>query len=323
MTRLLLKKYINESLLLWLACSSMLFLFCWVRVWIVCQFELQKFESFLEQLRPFEKFSPVPLSQLLTYAGSLAITFDEPVLILCILVWSIARGSDVVSGEINRGTLEMLLSQPISRLRLLFTHAFVCISGLFGLCACVWLGLYFGIQTNFVKETLTPKIDLTFPLLPFRVPIQVGQSESVLVPLRERVDADLFLTPTLNLFAFGFAVLAFSVLCSSLDRFRWRTIGVVVSLYVVQLLLYLLSKAADFTRICANFTILSCYQPDAIVQHQRLYPEEAWSFLSDHGAVLPAGFGPLGVSVALVLIGVVFYVVALFAFERRDLPAPL
>jgi ABC-2 type transport system permease protein len=217
----------------------------------------------------------------------------------------------------------MLLSQPIGRMRLLFTHACVCISGLFGLCACVWLGLYWGIHTNSVKETITPQIELGFPLLPFRVPIQVGQSESVWVPLSERVTAELFLTPTLNLFAFGFAVLGFSVMCSSLDRFRWRTIGIVVSLYVVQLLLYLLSKAAEFTQFCANFTILSCYQPDAIVQHQRLFPQEAWTLFSNSGSILPAGLGPLGVSMALVLIGLTFYAVACYAFERRDLPAPL
>ncbi len=64
MIRLLLKKYINESLLLWTACALMLVLFCWVRVWIICQFELQRFEVFLDQLKPFEKFSPVPLAQL-------------------------------------------------------------------------------------------------------------------------------------------------------------------------------------------------------------------------------------------------------------------
>ena len=322
MTRLLLKKYINESLLLWVACGSMLLIFCWVRVWIVCQFELQKFESFLEQLKPFEKFSPVPLSQLLTYAGSVAMTFDEPVLILCILVWSIARGSDVVRGELNRGTLEMLLSQPISRLRLLSSHAAVAVVGLLGLCGCVWLGLYFGIQTNSVKETVTPKFELSLLFIPVKIPIPIGDSETVLVPLSERVDAGLYLPATFNLFAFGFAVLAFSVMCSAFDRFRWRTIGIVVSVYIVQLLLFLLSKAAEFTHFCAAFTILSCYQPDVIVHDQRLDSEVGWSLLSD-SSTLPLGLGPLGVSLMLIAIGSIFFAIAFFSFERRDIPAPL
>ena len=322
MIRLLLKKYTNESLLLWSACAAMLVVFGWVRVWIVCQFELQRFEVFLEQLKPFEKFSPVPLSQLLTYAGSLAMTFDEPVLILCVLVWSIARGSDVVSGEINRGTLELLLSLPIGRVRLMSLHAVVCVAGLLGLCGCVWLGLYLGIQTNSVKETITPKIELSIPFMPIKIPLQVGKSETVLVPLRERIDASLYLPAVLNLFSFGFVVLAFSVMCSAFDRFRWRTIGIVVSTYVIQLLLFLLSKSSAATGFCAALTFFSCYQPDAIVQLQRIETGSGWTFLSSAN-VLPLGLGPLGVTCILLALGSVFYAIALVAFSRRDLPAPL
>jgi ABC-2 type transport system permease protein len=322
MIRLLLKKYINESLLLWVACAVMLVLFPWVRVWIVCQFELQRFEVFLEQLKPFEKFSPVPLSQLLTYAGSIAMTFDEPVLILCVLVWSIARGSDVVSGEINRGTLELLLSLPIGRARLLGLHAAVCVAGLIGLCGCVWLGLYLGIQTNSVKETITPKIEMSLPFVPLKIPLQIGNSKTVLVPLRDRIDAAVYLPAIFNLFGFGFVVLAFSVMCSAFDRFRWRTIGIVVSLYVIQLLLFLLGKSSESTGFCEALTFFSCYQPDAIVQLQRVEPGSAWTMLST-ARVLPLGLGPLGVTSVLIAIGSVCYAIAFVAFSRRDLPAPL
>ncbi len=322
MIRLLLKKYINESMLLWLACAVMLVMFSWVRVWIVCQFELQRFESFLDQLKPFEKFSPVPLAQLLTYAGSLAMTFDEPVLILCILVWSISRGSDVVSGEINRGTLELLLSLPISRVRLMALHGTVCVAGLVGLCACVWLGLFLGIQTNSVKETITPKIELSIPYLPVKIPVQTGQSETITVPLRDRVNPALFLPPVVNLFGFGFVVLSFSVLCSSLDRFRWRTIGIVISTYVVQLLLFLLSKSAEATAFCAGLTFFSCYQPDAIVQLQRVESGSAWA-LHSAADILPLDLGPLGITCVLLTLGSAFYSIAFYVFSRRDLPAPL
>jgi ABC-2 type transport system permease protein len=322
MIRLLLKKYVNESLLLWSACAAMLVLFCWVRVWIVCQFELQRFEVFLDQLKPFEKFSPVPLSQLLTYAGSVAMTFDEPVLVLCVLVWSIARGSDVVSGEINRGTLELLLSLPIGRARLMILHAVVCVAGLLGLCSCVWLGLFLGIQTNTVKETITPKVEFSVPYVPLKIPVQVGSSKTVVVPLRDRIDASLFLPPVFNLFGFGFVVLSFSVMCSAFDRFRWRTIGIVVSTYVIQLLLYLLSKSTAATSFCAALTFFSCYQPDAIVQLQRVEPGSSWALLSS-ASVLPLGLGPLGITCVLLGIGSVFYAIAFIAFSRRDLPAPL
>ncbi len=249
-------------------------------------------------------------------------TFDEPVLILCILVWAIARGSDVVSGEIGRGTLEMLLSLPISRVRLMLFHAAVCIVGLAGLCGCVWLGLYFGIQTNSIKETTTPSIELSIPYVPFKIPLQTGQSQSVLVPLSERVDPSMFLPPVANLFGFGFIVLSFSVLCSSLDRFRWRTIGIVVGTYVIQLLLFLLSKSAESTKFCSGLTFFSCYQPDAIVRLHGMEPESAWA-LTSQAAVLPMGLGPAGVTCVLLALGSAFYLAAMIIFSRRDLPAPL
>lgn len=322
MMRLLLRKYVNESLLLWSACAIMLTLFCCVRIWIVCQFELQRFEAFLEQLRPFEKFSPVPLSQLLTYAGSIAMTFDEPVLILCILVWSIARGSDVVSGELNRGTLEFLLSHPIGRIQLLTAHATVCILGLAGLCGCVLLGLTLGIHLNSVKETITPTVNLSIPWTGFELPVPVGQTQSHWVPLSSRVGVELFLPPLLNLFGFGFLVLAFSVLCSACDRYRWRTIGITIGCYVVELLLYLLSRSSEATSFCAGLTFFSCYQPDAMVQFAQREPSAAWSlFVGENGLAL--GLGPLGLTMILLMIGGFCFLLAAAIFHRRDLPAPL
>jgi ABC-2 type transport system permease protein len=170
MFRLLLKKAMLEAWPLLLACSLMVFAFCWTRVWIVTRFELQRFEAFLEQLRPFEQFMPVPLEQVLTYAGSLALTFDEPVLLLCVLVWSISRGSDVVSGELGRGTLEMLLAQPVSRLQLMWAHCLIAIGGLACLASLVWCGLYAGIQTNQVRETVETGTTLKVPFTNLRIP---------------------------------------------------------------------------------------------------------------------------------------------------------
>ncbi len=326
MTRLLLKKYVNESALLLSACAFMLVMFCWARVWIVCQFDLTQLEPLLAQLRPFEKFMPVPLEQMLTYTGSIAMTFHEPVLILCILVWAVARGSDVVSGELGRGTLEMMLAQPISRIRVMLCHAAVCVGGLALLCAAVWLGLYAGIQTNTVSETLTPAVNLKIPFLPVEIPVPLGASSTVRTPLAERVDATLYVAPVCNLFGFGFFVWALSVLCSSFDRYRWRTIGVVIGIYVVQLLLFLLSKATEFTAFCGRLTFLTCYQPDAIVQLARTRPQTVWSILMPGGETndfWPSRLAPLGLTAVLLVLGCLFFTGAVLRFRSRDLPAPL
>ena len=74
--------------------------------------------------------SPVDLDQLLTFPGRIAIFFVEPAVLFIVCLWAIARGSDVVSGEVDRGTMEMLLAQPVSRLLILKTQAAVTVSGL-------------------------------------------------------------------------------------------------------------------------------------------------------------------------------------------------
>ncbi len=326
MTRLLLKKTIHESALLFFACGLMLFVFCWARVWLLTQFDLKQFEVLLDQLRPFEKFMPIPIEQLLTYRGSLAMTFEEPVLILCILVWSIARGSDVVSGEINRGTLEMLLAQPIGRLRLLVCHASVCTTGLALLCLLSWLGLAAGIHTNSVKESVAPTIDLKLPFVPFRIPLRTGPVTQIHVPLAQRVDATAYVAPACNLFGLGFFVFSLSMLCSSFDRYRWRTLGIVIGIYVIQLLMLLLSKATAWTSGLGYFTFLAAYKPVAIVHVTRNSSANAWRLLvppESLSASWQHSLGPLGLTVLLIAMGLACLAIAAWIFRTRDIPAPL
>jgi ABC-2 type transport system permease protein len=320
----LIKKYWSESWLLWSACAFILPLFCWMRIWIVSQFELSRLEPLLEQLKPFEKFSPVPVSQFLTYAGSIAMTFDEPVVILCVLVWAIARGSDVVSGEIHRGTMEMLLAQPITRRGIMFAHGLVSISGLALLCILVWIGIFFGIETLSIRET-PPAPSVQFPWLPIEIPLSFGPStnEPTWVPLRDRVDSLFYLPPTLNLFGFAYFVFGLSVLFSSMDKYRWRTIGIVISLYILQFMLYLLGKSTPVTSWALNLTFFSAYRPDDIVRVIVEQPDYAWAWLHWDTAGAFVGLGPLGYSVLLIACGAMFHALGVAYFHRRDLPAPL
>ncbi len=323
MFRLLLKKALLESWLLLAATGLMVFVFCWVRVWIVTRFELGRLKEFLDQLRPFEQFMPVPLEQVLTYSGSLALTFDEPVLILCVLVWSISRGSDVVSGELGRGTLEMLLAQPISRVRLLLTHSLVSVIGVVLLASLAWLGLYCGIQTNSVRETVQTSASITLPWWNIKLPVFSGTEETVLVPLIERVDPSLFVLPCLNLMAFAMFMLGLTTLASSIDRYRWRTIGVVLSFYVLELLLFLLAKSTPETAWCQWFTFFSLYRPDGIVHAIGRDPNVSWALFMEPNRFWTIPLGPLGISLALLAMAVACFIAAGWWFQRRDLPAPV
>lgn len=318
----LIKKYWSESWLLWSACAFILPLFCWMRIWIVAQFELSRLEPLLEQLKPFEKFSPVPVSQFLTYAGSIAMTFDEPVVILCVLVWAIARGSDVVSGEIHRGTMEMLLAQPITRRGIMLAHALVSMIGMALLCILVWVGIYLGIETLSIRET-PPAPSLQLSWLPLEIPLGTTASEPIWVSLKDRVDGNLYLPPTLNLFGFAYFVFGLSVLFSAMDKYRWRTIGIVISIYVLQFMLYLLGKSTPSTSWALNLTFFSAYRPDDIVRVSVEQPAVAWAWLHWDKAGEYVGLGPLGYSALLIACGAVFHLLGVFYFHRRDLPAPL
>ena len=326
MFRILLKKYINEALLLWCACALVLFFFPWVRIWTVSQFELSGFSSLIEQFRAFEKFSPVPLEQFLTYHGMIGLTFDEPVLILCILVWSIARGSDVVSGELGRGTMEMLLAQPLSRGQVYAAHAVVTITGLMLLCGLVFIGIYLGIQTNSTPVSSTGVIRL--PIFNFSVNNPFSQASTKLVPLSDLVLASVYVVPTLNLFALGFMLLGLSVMVSSFDQYRWRTIGIVIGVYVLQLLLFILSKSTPRMGLFKPFSFLSAYQPDWIVQTVHHSPALAWSWwivplaTSPGDAASQAHLGPMFYVSSLLGLGCICYTVGYFRFKSRDLPAP-
>ena len=323
MFRLLLKKAFLESWLLLASCGVMVFAFCWTRVWIVTRFELQRFQGFLDQLRQFEQFMPVPLEQVLTYPGSLALTFDEPVLILCVLVWSISRGSDVVSGELGRGTLEMLLAQPISRLKLLFAHSLLSVFGVALLSSLAWLGLLAGIRTNNVRETVQTGASIELPFLNIKIPIMAGGEETVLVPLSDRVDPFIFLSPCLNLFAFALFILSLSTLLSAVDRYRWRTIGLVVGFYVLELLIFLLAKATPSTAWCHALTFFTLYQPDGIVHLIGRDPSAEWALTHSRSQFWLTDLGPLGISLALLGMSCACFVAAGWYFQRRDLPAPV
>ncbi len=325
MLRILLKKYFLETWPLWLPCALVLLFFPWVRIWTVSQFELSGFAPLIEQFKAFEKFSPVPLSQFLTYEGIIGLTFAEPILLLALLTYSIARGSDVVSGELGRGTMEMLLAQPIARLKLLFSHGFICVVGLAGLCVLTWIGIAIGLRTN---STLVqqPTSELSIPGTSLSISNPFEEPTKVMTPLSDLVSSELYIASTINFFALGFFVFCMSVFMSSWDQYRWRTIGLVIGVYVTQLLLFVLSKSTPKTRFLMPFSFFGAYQPDWMVQ--TIAQDDMPMFAILRNRTVPNGFlshyeiGPLGYSMILIMLGLGLYGAACVIFCRRDIPAP-
>ncbi len=160
--------------MLLLACLIGMIGFAWMRTWLVSRLELGTFAKVIEQVwDKYDKFSPVPLSQLLSYDGRIALTFSEPIIVICMCVWCVARGSDVISGEVSRGSMEMLLSLPVSRFRVLATQAATTIIGVAILAAGAWTGVAAGIHTCQIKETVQPSFSI--PGIPLQIPNPVAE----------------------------------------------------------------------------------------------------------------------------------------------------
>lgn len=318
--RVLVRTYIGQSMLLFLACGAALFAFAWVRIWVVSLLDMGQFQTIVEQFREFEKFSPIEFDALLTYSGRVAMTFDEPIVILCTVIWCVARGSDVVSGELGRGTLEMLLAQPIRRSTLMISHATVSILGLALLCLLVWGGICVGIETTTVEESLPPPT-VRIPWINLDLPLSVDEPAQQEVRLSDRVDGAMFAAATFHLFAFGFFLLALSVMFSAIDRYRWRTVGTVVAIYVIQAVMFALGKASPSLDWLLSLTFFSCYKPQKVTSLVVSDgPAAPWSLTE----VLAGGsLPPLAYPLILIGLGIVFYAIAMVRLERRDLPAPL
>lgn len=319
MNSALVRKNFDESKWLLLGCFFAVIVICAVRLWIVSQIETSNFQQIIEWLPgDLEKFSAVPFTWMVTYPGRIALTYQEPIIVLCLAVWCIARGSDCVSGELGRGTMEMLLAQPVSRFQLLWSHSVVTIIGVGVISFGTFLGIWLGIAFTTVHETNFPSI--TVPIvqrelpLPFLAPVEFD------TPMSEKADIRIFVPATVNFFSFGIMLCGFTTLMSSWDRYRWRTIGIVTGFHIAQALSKLLGMSSpDFSWI-VYLSVYSAYEPEAVVRVADIQPEDTWSLLVNIDGT--TRLGGMGYNLILLSIGILCFMTASRIFQRRDLPAP-
>jgi ABC-2 type transport system permease protein len=325
MTAILLRKYLREGRWLLLATGAAIFAFCWLRIWMVSRIDAERFKGIIDMLpTEWQKFSPVEIQFLITYTGRIAAAFSEPIVLFGTCAWAIARGSDVVSGELSRGTLEMLLAQPVSRVRIIVCHALVTTAGSVLLASLAWLGNWSGIESNNLREEYRPAMPLPLPglLAGVEVPNPFAARQVRLVPMSQRVRSTDFLPGAVNLFCFGFFLAGFTTMISACDRHRWRTIGAACFLIVASMISKLVGMAGiglDWMRYVSLFSV---YEPEHLIMIGHRYPGQAWRFIwSDESGNL-LGMGPLGFDAILLLSGLLAYVGSAVIFHRRDLPAP-
>lgn len=321
MDRTLFKKTLRDARWLWLTCASCLFAFAWVHVLINSRVDMGRFATILENVpEAWEKLAPVPFKQLLSYPARLSVLYEEPLVYMLMTIWCIARSSDVVSGELGRGTMEILLAQPISRRQVLWTPITVTLLGVISLVAVLWLGTACGIATTHVEKPSTG--GWMVPFTDIQIPLGIDESAER-VPMSTFVRPQMFLPAALNYFCFGFFLCGVCTMLSSLDRYRWRTIGVMVSFYVVQMLSELLGQAIDALSWLRSVSFFSAYEPVMFVSKSVNNPELAWSWFERNATGQVVDLGPLACDAILLTLGATALLIASVIFNRRDLPAPI
>ncbi|HZT79061.1 MAG TPA: ABC transporter permease subunit [Gemmataceae bacterium] len=225
---------------------------------------------------------------------AMTVSYVHPLTLTILCIWAIGRAASAITGEIDRGTMELLLAQPVPRYRVVLAH--LCVDGLTIplLCLSLWAGNWLGYWLVGVRE-LDP---LTGKPGPF-------------------VSPTIFAPALWNVAALVFAMTGGTMWLSARGRFRGRVLGAAVLAALVQFLVNLVGQLWDTVAFLRPFTVFYYYQPQQIILHHEWAVDLAsvWGW----ARFLP----PVNVLLVLFAAGTVGYAAAFWSFCRRDLPAPL
>lgn len=239
----------------------------------------------------------------------LAMGMLHPIVLTLCVVWAVGRAAGAVAGEIDRGTMELLMSQPVPRNRLILAHFLVDLIALPLICLAFFAGTQFGLWVvgDFIPD-YTALRNLKAP----------GQAKTML-PIPENpaplpVNGVSELLGLVNTLALMFAVSGLTMSISAAGRSRWKATGYAVLVLVVMFVANTIGQLWEPAGWVRPLTFFFYYQP------QRAMLDGDW--LVDLGKVW-AGAPWVPAAGVLFTVGAVGYLVALRTFTRRDLPAPL
>lgn len=204
------KKAVRDAWLHLVLSGVILFGFAWLFVWFVSQLPLGAFGMMLRWMPDvFKPMLGVPVAALATPLGQLSVLFVHAITLLVFIGWAVGRGSDPITGELSRGTMDLILSLPVRRSAVLVPSAVVAAAGAVILGAALMGGVGLGLRT--CSMAAAPQLK---QLLPGAV----------------------------NLCAMTFCLTAITTLFSALGRDRWRTIALSAGFFVVSLIVKLAAR---------------------------------------------------------------------------------
>jgi len=293
----------------------------WMRVWLISRVDSGRFQQILELLPDsFRSMTRVDFSWIVTHIGRLSMGFEEPMVILIMSIWAISRGTDIVSGELSRGTMEMMLAQPISRRKTFLVPLGYAVGGVLLLALASLLGTFMGILTIEANEASYPTFRL--PMVRNPIPIPFAEPTEYKISMSELVTIGSFWPAAVNLFSLGIFMLGVSTLFSSYDRFRWRSIGGVSIVLILMTLVKISAMSQPSLRWLGWLSGFTAYEPALFVSQTSAYPDSLWSlYFYDPKGVFHFAHWVFDFILLGLGIGMIFH--ACRVFEKRDLPAPL
>jgi ABC-2 type transport system permease protein len=241
----LLRKAIFDCWLQLLLSCLALALFAWFYAWLVAQLPIGAFGTMLRWMPDlFKPMLGAPVGKLATPAGQLSILFVHVITVLICIGWAVGRGSDPITGEISRGTMDLIVSLPVRRPSLLVPPAVVAAAGSALLAASLWCGIVLGART----------VDFGEEVSPWR-----------------------FLPGVVNLFAMIFCLTGITTFFSSFARDRWRVVAGGAGFYVVSLIVKMAARlwppnwpeGWDVSKWLNYVTFLSLFQPQELILMDR------------------------------------------------------
>jgi len=238
----------------------------------------------------------------------LAMGMLHPIVLTLCVVWAIGRAAGAVAGELDRGTMELLMSQPVPRNRLILAHFLVDLIVLPILCLAFFAGTQTGLAIvgDFVPDYTTLK-SLKFPNGRNPFPIPDNPEPLAVSGLGE-------ITGLMNTFSLMFAISGITIALSAAGRSRGKVTGYAVLVVVVMFVANTIGQLWEPAAFVRPLTLFFYFQPQKVMLDGNWMTDvgKAWS-----GAPSVSG------ALTLLAVGVVGYLLALRTFTRRDLPAPL
>jgi len=250
----------------------------------------------------------------------LSIALVHPLAVGLLGLWAIGRGTALL-GELDRGTLELLLSQPVSRRLVNLSHLLFDLATWPLLALALSGGLAVGawwihpIREKPVAPELLQKMEAAKPWW-LRLGLLETSKPTKGRPFSERMQLTPpdFLKAAPAVAALGFALSGITYAVSSFGRSRIQVLGMLSAALFLMYLGNLLAQLYEPMGWVRPLTVFYYYRPQELVLGRMdLIALREWGMVHP---VVPA-------SLVLVAIGLAGYWAGSRQMERRDLPVPL